>query len=179
MTLQREVKAATYTTKWIAIKYHGDGRGVNTWAKWKSSESIPQFSFRMHLQPNLSWIKRDPFRCLPYKRTIACSFSWDKQKRLSWNCRMCKKKRICLGILSLLNSSALQKLFCYWHLLEKWNVLRHSLPWRLVCQGRGGGEGVQGTHHLPVCTTCTLCLGYGHSLSLKYEGYKTLKMWGL
>lgn len=92
VTLQREVKAATYTTKWIAIKYHGDGRGVNTWAKWKSSESIPQFSFRMHLQPNLWWIKRDPFRCLPYKRTIACSFSWDKQKRLSRSRRMCKKK---------------------------------------------------------------------------------------
>lgn len=178
MTLQREVKAATYTTKWIAIKYHGDGRDVNTWAKWKSSESIPQFSFRMHLQPNLWWIKRDPFRCLPYKRTIACSFSWDKQKRLSRSRRMCKKK----------------DLFRYSELIKLLSITETLLlltpAWKMKCSeafaaletgvpGRGGGEGVQGTHHLPVCTACTLCLGYGHSLSLKYEGYKTLKIWGL
>lgn len=30
VTLQCEAKAAMLTTKWIAIKYHGDGHGVNT-----------------------------------------------------------------------------------------------------------------------------------------------------
>lgn len=85
-------------------------------------------------------------------------------------------------------------LFRYSELIKLLSITETLLlltpAWKMKCSeafaaletgvpGRGGGEGVQGTHHLPVCTACTLCLGYGHSLSLKYEGYKTLKIWRL
>lgn len=42
--------------------------------------------------------------------------------------------------------------------------------------GRGGGKRLLGIHYLLVCTMCTLCLAYAHRLSLKYEGYRTLKI---
>lgn len=62
----------------------------------------------------------------------------------------CTKKVFCWSILSLLNSSALQKLFCYWHLLEKWNASSHLLPWRPACRGERWRRGVSG-HPPPPC----------------------------
>lgn len=120
MTLQTEVKAAAHTTKWIAIKYHGDDHGVNTWAKWKSSESIRQFSFHIHLQPNWSWIQTRP---LPLPSIEKGNFMLiflgqaDGYQRAAGR----TKRAFHLSILSLLNSSALQKI-CYRHLPEKWNA---------------------------------------------------------
>lgn len=120
MTLQTEVKAAAHTTKWIAIKYHGDDHGVNTWAKWKSSESIRQFSFHIHLQPNWSWIQTRP---LPLPSIGKGNFMLiflgqaDRYQRAAGR----TKRAFHFSILSLLNSSALQKI-CYRHLPEKWNA---------------------------------------------------------
>lgn len=95
----------------------------------------------------------------------------------------CKKQQqqqqaFYLSILSLVNPSALQKLFCYWQLLEKLNVLEHLHPWRLVCW-----EERQKRDFRPftasVAPQAPLCLAYIHSLSLKYKHYKILKIWGL
>lgn len=100
MTPQTEVKAALHTTKRIAIKCRGDGHGANTWAKWKSSKSIKQFSFLIHLQLNWSRIPIRPFLPASTQKgnTMLILLGWAEGVAQSgWMHR----KESCLSILSI------------------------------------------------------------------------------